>query len=81
MWVCETEVGIFYIRFDPRTRTRFLLEIGDEPLGWYFSPEAAADVVFLQETGWPQWDSRADITRPRDLAAWVRMDCQASRGQ
>ncbi len=77
MWICQTEVGLFWIRFDPRTRTRFLLGIGEGPLGWYFSPEAAADVVFLQDTGWAEWDSRPGVTRPRELADWIRVDCQA----
>ncbi len=76
MWTCRTELGVFWIRFDPRTRTRFLLGIGEEPLGWYFSPEAAADVVFLQDTGWTEWDSRRGVTRPKDLADWIRVDCQ-----
>jgi hypothetical protein len=77
MWCCETECGTFWIRFDPRTRTRFLLGIGHEPLGWYYSPEAAADDVFLQNTGWPQWDALAAITKPENLSVWTRMDCQA----
>lgn len=77
MWTCRTELGVFCIRFDPRTRTRFLLSVGEEPLGWYFSPEAAAAVVFLQDTGWLEWDSHPTIIRPKDLADWVRVDCQA----
>ena len=77
MWHCETEVGVFCIRYDPRTRTRFLLAIGDEPLGWYHSPEAAADDVFLQKTGWQEWDSLVPPTKPKNLADWTRMDCQA----
>lgn len=77
MWHCQTTVGVFWIRFDPRTRTRFLLGIGDEPLGWYYSPEAAADDVFLQQTGWSEWDALHDVARPADLSAWTRIDCQA----
>lgn len=77
MWYHQTEIGVFWIRFDPSTRTRFLLGIGDEPLGWYYSPEAAADDVFLQKTGWSEWDSLAAATKPNDLSEWVRMDCQA----
>jgi hypothetical protein len=77
MWYRQTESGVFWIRFDPSTRTRFLLGIGDEPLGWYYSPEAAADDVFLQKTGWSEWDSLAAATKPKDLSEWVRMDCQA----
>ncbi len=77
MWTCETEIGTFWIRFDPRTRTRFLLGIGQEPLGWYYSPEAAADDVFLQKTGWLPWDSLAATVKPTNLSLWTRMDCQA----
>jgi hypothetical protein len=77
MWHCETAIGVFWIRFDARTRSRFLLGIGEEPLGWYYSPEAAADVVFLQETGWSEWDSRHDLVKPLDLGDWTRIDCQA----
>jgi len=76
MWYCETEIGVFWIRFDPRTRSRFLLGIGEEPLGWYYSPEAAADVVFLQKTGWSEWDSLQEISKPADLGSWTRIDCQ-----
>ena len=65
MWHCKTDIGVFWIRFDPRTRSRFLLGIGEEPLGWYYSPEAAADVVFLQETGWSEWDSRSRRNQTR----------------
>jgi len=77
MWCCETGIGTFWIRFDPRTRTRFLLGIDQEPLGWYYSPEAAADDVFLQNPGWPQWDSLSATIRPKSLSEWTRMDCQA----
>jgi len=75
VWICRTELGVFWIRFDPRTRTRFLLGVGDEPLGWYFSPEAAADVVFLQDTGWVEWDRHPSVTRPNSLEEWLRVDC------
>ncbi|HQN18920.1 MAG TPA: hypothetical protein PKV86_07270 [Syntrophobacteraceae bacterium] len=77
MWTYQTEIGVLCIRFDPRTRTRFLLGIDDEPLGWYYSPEAAADDVFLQKTGWSEWDSLSSPVKPKDLTDWVRMDCQA----
>jgi len=75
VWICRTELGVFWIRFDPRTRTRFLLGVGDEPLGWYYSPEAAADVVFLQDTGWVEWDHHPSVTRPNSLEEWLRVDC------
>ncbi len=77
MWTYQTEIGVLWIRFDPRTRTRFLLGIDDEPLGWYYSPEAAADDVFLQKTGWSEWDSLSSPVKPKDLTDWVRMDCRA----
>jgi hypothetical protein len=78
MWQYRTEIGVFWIRFDPRTRTRFVLGIEEEPLGWYYSPEAAADDVFLQKTGCSEWDLLAATSKPTDLSQWVRLDCQTS---
>lgn len=77
MWRHETEVGVFRIRFDPLSGGRFILGIGAEDLGAYYSPEAAADDVFLQKTGWPAWDDLSSPSRPEDLSHWSRVDCTA----
>jgi hypothetical protein len=77
MWFCDTEIGRFWIRFDPRTRHRFLLGIDDEPLGWYYSPEAAADDVVLQKTGWPSWDHLSGAGKSAEFSCWKRVDCQS----
>jgi len=77
MWLYETDVGVFWIRFSPRGRGRFLLGIGDEELGAYLSPEAAVDDVYLQKSGWPEWDLHPQSRKPEDLSQWTRRDCRA----
>jgi hypothetical protein len=78
VWIFETEkAGIFWIRFDPRGRGRFLLGIDGETLSSYYSPEAAADDVFLQTTGWSLWDSLESPRKPDSLDDWIRRDCTA----
>lgn len=75
MWVCSTEAGDFWIRFDPLSRKGFLLGIDEEALGSYYSPEAAADDVYLQKSGCGEWDSETPAWKPSDLSEWIRMDC------
>lgn len=78
MWIFDTEkAGVFWIRFDPRGGGRFLLGVDDEELNLYYSPEAAADDVFMQATGWPAWDSLEPPKKPESLDDWVRRDCCA----
>jgi hypothetical protein len=69
MWRYQTPVGTFWIR--PRGRV-FVLGIGDEDLGSYHSPQAAADDVFTRVTGYDPWDSSdvLDGEEPTDLSEW-----------
>jgi hypothetical protein len=75
MWFHKAEAGTFWIRFVPRGRGIFILGIDGRELGSYFSPEAAADDVYRQETGFTRWDSAEDMQVPTDLSEWKRLDC------
>jgi hypothetical protein len=75
MWFHKSEAGTFWIRFVPRSRRTFVLGIDDQELGEYFSPEAAADDVYMQKTGYALWDSLQDVRKPADIAEWKRLDC------
>ena len=75
MWFYETDTGVFWIRFDPCDMRGFVLGIGEEVLGSYYSPEAAVDDVYMQKSGFPEWDDNPDAVRPPDLSGWVRRDC------
>jgi len=66
----RSEVGIFSIRPQDGVAARFLLSIGDEPLGSYRSPQAAADDVYGGVTGHYAWDVRNDPHAPTDLSEW-----------
>ena len=77
MWIHKAEAGTFWIRFVPRGRGEFVLGIDGRELGTYFSPEAAADAVYLQDTGFAAWDSAGETARPAGLDEWVRLDCAA----
>lgn len=75
MWFHKTEAGMFWIRFIPRGRGTFVLGIDDQELAEYFSPEAAADDVYMQKTGYALWDSLQEVRKPADIAEWKRLDC------
>ena len=75
MWICKTEQGVFWIRFSPQGRGVFVLGIEGTELGAYASPEAAADDVYHQETGFSEWDSASGVHRPADISDWKRLDC------
>ena len=77
MWHYRTSSGVFWIRFSPQGRGTFLLGMDDEELGAYFSPEAAADDVFMQKTGWEPWDCSEQPDRPVSISEWQREDCSA----
>lgn len=76
MWYYKTPVCTFWIRFDPPGRGGFLLGADDVELARYFSPEAAADDVFLCRTGFPPWDASDPADRPDSLTDWTRIDCR-----
>jgi hypothetical protein len=69
----HTAVGTFWIRPDNvHGWSLFIDEDGNvELLGSYSSPEAAADDVYTQHTGWNEWDipNRPDV--PTDLGEWT----------
>ena len=65
----KTSVGTVWIRPQPDT-DRFHLGIGDGPLGSYHSPEAAADDVYTQHTGWRPLDRLPKSELPRDITEW-----------
>lgn len=76
MWLYQTKVGMFWIRFSPQGGGRYLLGIDDSVLGVYHSPEAASDDVYMRRTGWPPWDSLSSSQKPSDLTEWTRRDCR-----
>ena len=80
MWIHETAAGTFWIRFVPRGRGVFILGIDEVELGTYFSPETAADDVYMRRTGFEPWDLSAKTDRPTDLEEWTCMDCAAWDG-
>ena len=75
MWIYNSEAGVFWIRFVPRGRGAFILGIEGMELGSYSSAEEAAEDVYLQETGFPPWDSAAQVSKPADISEWERLDC------
>jgi hypothetical protein len=66
-WAYRTPVGMFWIK--PRDDGRYVLGIGDDALGSYHSPMAAADDVASHVTGYYEWDCRGDM-HPVDLSEW-----------
>lgn len=75
MWFYRTSRGTFWIRFVPLGPGVYLLGVDDRELGTYRSPEAAADDVSLQKTGFSEWDSSEDVSPPENIAGWTRLDC------
>ncbi len=67
----RTRVGTFCIRPQPNSPGRWWLCIGDDALGSYHSPEAAADDVYTQSTGHFEWDSLPPVEDPTDLSEWT----------
>jgi len=72
MWYYKTEVGTFLIYRNPNDPARFLLKIENEILGSYLTPEMAADDVYMQATGWYEWDTLPNVSGPTDLSEWHR---------
>lgn len=70
MWFYKSKVGTFKII--PGSNGRYLLYIGDENLGSYHSPDAAADDVYMCATGHYPWDKQLTVTSPTDLGEWQR---------
>jgi len=71
VFIFRNPAGLFSIR--PQ-QGRWGLWIGDELLGSYHRPEAAADDVYTQHTGWDAWDDKEpDGSEPTDLSEWQRV--------
>lgn len=67
-YLYRSKVGLF--RIYP-WNGRCALEIEGEIYGSYHSPVAAADDVYLHETGYDPWDLRPDGPNdPPDLSEW-----------
>lgn len=67
----KTKVGTFIIKQSNDDPGVFQLWIGDELLGGYASPLQAADDVYMQATGYYEWDS-LDPSQgyPHDISEW-----------
>jgi hypothetical protein len=72
MWYYQTNVGMFKIIRNQSGR--FDLWIDNIQLGSYRSPDAAADDVCKQTTGWDEWDTLDTDSIPTDLSEWVGQD-------
>lgn len=68
----HTAVGTFWIRPHDFGRWGLFIEKDGETelLGSYHSPEAAADDVYTQHTGWDTWDIPIRHDAPVDLGEW-----------
>lgn len=60
--------GIFFIK--PQPSGRWGLWLNECLLGSYHSAAAAADDVYMQATGFYDWDSLRNETPPGDLTDW-----------
>jgi hypothetical protein len=66
----KTRIGTFYIRQSKDNPKIFHLWIGEELLGSYSSPINAADDVYMQATGYHEWDSLESADNPHDISEW-----------
>ena len=70
LFLYRTRFGTFSIR--PGHDGRWMLALGDEALGSYHSPAAAAEDVFMCATGHYGWDSQGTVNEPESLVEWER---------
>jgi hypothetical protein len=70
IWAYQSTLGRFLIK--QTSANRYELWLGEELLGNYPSPAAAADDVFLCATGHYQWDAQGAVNAPTDLSEWTR---------
>jgi len=70
MWFFKSIIGIFWIT--QNTSGDYELWLDNRRLGYYSSPEIAADSVFRQTTGCAAWDTVTPIRKPGDLEDWGR---------
>jgi hypothetical protein len=69
-WRYQTSLGTFRITIC-RDR-RLVLWMNDEQLGSYHSPNAAADDVYTQATGYAPWDMAGPSSSPPTSASGSR---------
>lgn len=56
MWIHKTSVGTLKIKYDSKVK-KYALLLNDECSGYYSSPEAAADDVSTQHSGFDEIDN------------------------
>ena len=69
MYTFKAVVGTFWIRTAPGGAS-WQLGIGDEILGKYGTPEAAAEQVQCRSTGYVPWDRRNTPSELPNLDEW-----------
>ncbi|CAG5016276.1 hypothetical protein DYBT9275_05518 [Dyadobacter sp. CECT 9275] len=65
----KSKYGLFSIRPQPGA-DRVQLFLNEEILGSYVNAASAAEDVYIQETGYFEWDYQTDVGRPITLADW-----------
>jgi hypothetical protein len=70
-YIYRSRVGVFYIM--PDGEGRWWLGVDGERLGSFHSPQAAADDMSGQHTGYHPWDSLPKISEPTDLSEWEKL--------
>ena len=76
MWIHETSVGTLSTTYDPKVK-KYALCLNDDCSGYYSSPEAAADDVYAQHSGFEEIDNLPfdEIDEFSDnLGCWEKWD-------
>ena len=69
-WYYQSDFGTFTIL--PNDSGNYGLWIDDYHIGEYQSANDAAEYVYLQLTGYKEWDSLPDADPPTGLDGWLR---------
>jgi hypothetical protein len=69
MWYYYGPVGTFSIV--PLPTGGCVLWIDNDELGTYLAPEAAAEAVCSQKTGYRPWDELPEVNPPAQLSEWM----------
>jgi hypothetical protein len=69
MWYYYSPVGTFTIA--PESTGGFGLWIDNDKLATYLAPEAAAEAVCIQKTGFSPWDELVEANPPALLSDWM----------
>ena len=73
-WHFQTRLGSLRIAPSQSRDGRWELWLGDEPLGSYHRPDAAAADVADAVTGHPELDELLDRWAPDDLTEWTHYE-------